>query len=118
MMKKDTHTINAEGQILGKIASEAAKFLMGKNSPDYTPNVKPIQKVIIDNASKTKMTEKRVLETLHERYSGYPGGLKFRNNKDIIERKGYSELYRLAIYSMLPDNKLRALMMKNLTVNE
>ncbi len=117
-MKNNNYTIDAEGRTLGRVASEVAKILMGKNSPDYTPNLKPVNKVVIDNASKTKMTEKRLLTTEHERYSGYPGGLKISTNKKIISKKGYEELYRLAVYNMLPANKLRALMMKNLKVNE
>ncbi len=117
-MKNNNYKIDATGMVLGRIASEAAKMLMGKNNPDYTPNLKPLNKVVIENASKTKMTEKRRLNTPHERYSGYPGGLKISTNEKIIAQKGYAELYRLAIYNMLPNNKLRAIMMKNLKVNE
>jgi len=117
-MKNQIYTINATGMVLGRVASEAAKILMGKNNPDYTPNLSPKNKVVIDNVSKTKMTEKRIKNTPHERYSGYPGGLKISINEKIIAQKGYSELYRLAVYNMLPANKLRALMMKNLTLNE
>ena len=64
------------------------------------------------------MTDKRKKETMHERYSGYPGGLTYRNNADIISKKGYAELIRLAVYGMLPANRLRALMMKKLTIKE
>lgn len=117
-MKNNIYTIDAEGKTLGRVASEIAKILMGKNSPDYTPNLKPTHKVTVLNASKTKMTEKRLLNTEHERHSGFPGGLKFSTNKKIISKKGYEELYRLAVYNMLPANKLRAIMMKNLQVNE
>lgn len=117
-MKNNNFTINAEGRTLGRVASEAARILMGKNSPEYTPNQKPTNKVTIENASKTKMSEKRMLNTLHEKYSGYPGGLKVETNKKIISRKGFSELYKLAVYNMLPSNKLRAIMMKNLEVKE
>jgi large subunit ribosomal protein L13 len=111
-------SIDAEGKALGRVASVVAKALMGKDRPDYTANVAPKVKVEITNASKTKMSEKRMLETLHERYSGFPGGLKFASNKEILEKKGVAELYRLAIYNMLPANKLRPLMMKNLTIKE
>jgi large subunit ribosomal protein L13 len=113
-----THTIDATGKVLGRLSSEVAKMLMGKNSPDYSPNVAPKVKVTIINASKTKMTEKRKLETLHEKYSGRPGGLKMKTNAKIISHKGFTELYKLAIYNMLPANKLRDGMMKNLTITE
>lgn len=113
-----THTIDATGKNLGRIASMAAKILMGKNEPDYVANKVADVSVCIENASKTKMSEKRMAETLHEHYTGYPGGLKFENNAKIIEKKGWSELYRLAVYGMLPSNKLRPLMMKRLTIKE
>ena len=112
---KTTFTIDAKGKTLGRVASAAAKALMGKMSPDYAPNIVPKVIVTIENAQLTKMTEKRMKETLHERYSGYPGGLKMATNAKIIEGKGVKELYRLAVYNMLPANKLRTGMMKNLT---
>ena len=71
--------------------------------------------VYITNASKTKMSERRMKDTLHERYSGYPGGQKFDTNEKIVKKKGWKGLYELAVYGMLPDNKLRPLMMKRLT---
>lgn len=113
---KTTITIDAKGATLGRVASQAAKALMGKTTPDYKPNVAPKVTVEILNAQQTKMTEKRMKETLHERYSGYPGGLKMKTNEKIIEGKGVKELYRLAVYNMLPANKLRAGMMKNLVI--
>lgn len=111
-------TIDASGKSLGRVASAAAKELMGKNSPDYVSNKVMDVRVNIINASKTKMTEKRMLETLHETYSGYPGGFKTKTNAKIIDTKGWKELYVLAVYGMLPSNKLRPLMMKNLTITD
>ncbi len=113
-----TFTIDATDKTLGRVASACAKELMGKNAPDYTANTVADVKVEIVNASKTKMTEKRMLETMHEKYSGHPGGLKMANNADIISKKGFTELYKLAVYGMLPPNKLRPLMMKRLTIKE
>jgi len=113
-----TYTIDASGKILGRVASEAAKELMGKNRPDYVANKVTDIKVSIINASKTKMTESRMNETLHETYSGFPGGFKTKTNAKIIEKKGWKNLYELAVYGMLPSNKLRPLMMKNLTITE
>ncbi len=113
-----TLTIDAEGKIFGRIASEAAKALMGKNSPDYVANKVAEIKVTIANASKTKMSERRMNDTLHERYSGYPGGFKTDTNAKIVKDKGWKGLYELAVYGMLPSNKLRPLMMKHLTITE
>lgn len=112
------YKIDATDKVLGRTASAAAKFLMGKTSPDYTANKVADVRVYIENASKTKMTEKRKLETLHETYSGQPGGLKQKTNAKIIDSKGWAVLYELAVFGMLPSNKLRPLMMKRLTITE
>lgn len=113
-----TYTIDAQGKIFGRVASEAAKALMGKIDPSYTANKVADILVIITNASKTKMTERRMNETLHERYSGQPGGFKVETNAKIIEKKGWMGLYELGVYGMLPANKLRPLMMKHLTIKD
>lgn len=112
------HTIDAEGKVLGRVASAAAKALMGKTDPSYVANKVSDVRVYIKNASKTKVTEKRLKETLHETYSGQPGGFKQKTNEKIIEKKGWIGLYELAVYGMLPSNKLRPLMMKRLTITE
>jgi len=112
------HTIDATDKVLGRVASAAAKALMGKTSPEYTANKVADVRVYIKNASKTKVTEKRMKETLHETYSGQPGGFKLKTNAKIIEKKGWVGLYELAVYGMLPSNKLRPLMMKRLTITE
>jgi large subunit ribosomal protein L13 len=113
-----TYTIDAEGKVLGRVASEAAKALQGKNLADYTANKVANVTVTIINASKTKMTERRMKETLHERYSGQPGGFRVETNAKIIDKKGWRGLYELAVFGMLPSNKLRPLMMKHLTIKE
>lgn len=112
------HTIDATDKTFGRVASEAAKNLMGKTSPDYSANKVADIKVEIINAKKTKMSEARMNNTLHERYSGFPGGFKTANNAEIITKKGWGALYELAVYGMLPPNKLRPLMMKNLKITE
>jgi large subunit ribosomal protein L13 len=113
-----THTIDASGKTLGRVASAAAKALMGKTSPDYVANQVADVRVYITNAGQTKMSERRMKETLHERYSGYPGGFRQDTNAKVIEKKGWKGLYELAVYGMLPSNKLRPLMMKRLTITE
>jgi large subunit ribosomal protein L13 len=113
-----TYTIDASGKVFGRVASEAAKDLMGKNLPDYVSNKIADVNVLIINASKTKMTESRMNNTLHERYSGQPGGFKEETNAEIIKKKGWMGLYELAVYGMLPSNKLRPLMMKRLTIKD
>ncbi len=116
--KKQNYTIDATGMVLGRLASQIAKHLMGKMEAGYERHTLSGNTVTVLNASKMKMTDKRKTETLHETYSGYPGGLRYKTNANIISKKGYAELVRLAVYGMLPGNRLRAPMMKKLTVKE
>lgn len=112
------YTIDATNKAIGRTASEVAVLLMGKNNPSFEKNILSDNKVTIINASKIKMTEKKAREVLHEKYSGYPGGFTQKSISQLIEKKGYGELFKLAVYGMLPQNKLRAKMMKNLTITE
>ena len=105
-MKNNIYTINAEEKTLGRVASEVAKILMGKNSPNYTPNLKPTNMVIIENASKTKTTEKRILKTQHERYSGYPGGFKEHTYQQVMATHP-ERILENAVAGMIPDNRLK-----------
>ena len=111
-------TIDAADKVLGRVASNAAYILMGKNEPAYQPNVAGQTMVTITNAGKIKVTEKKLSQKMYERYSGYPGGLKFLSLKEVAARKGFSEALRLAVYGMLPANKLRPLRMKRLKISE
>jgi len=113
-----THTINAENKAIGRVATEAAVFLMGKNNPEFARNILPSVTVEITNASKAKIASSKLLQKTYSRYSGYPGGLKQPTMKKVIESKGYSELFREAVSGMLPKNKLRSKMLANLKVSE
>ena len=117
-MSTITHKIDATDKTFGRVASMAAKALMGKMSSEYTSNKVADVRVYIVNASKTKMSESRMNNTIHERYSGFPGGFKTATNAEIIKKKGWGALYELAVEGMLPSNKLRPLMMKRLTITE
>ena len=110
------YTIDAKGKALGRVATEVATILMGKNTPAFTKNNVADVSVEIINASHIKVTPGRLRETMHERYSGYPGGFKAVSGEHIIEKKGHAELFRLAVYGMLPANKLRSERMKLLTI--
>lgn len=112
------YVVDAENKVFGRVASEAAKSLMGKNLPSYSKNKVADVSVTIINASKTKMSVSRLNNTLHERYSGQPGGFRKETNAKIIEKKGWAGLYELAVYGMLPSNKLRPQMMKRLTIKD
>lgn len=112
------YSIDAAGKTLGRIASDAAKALMGKKSAEYTPNAKPSAKVRISNAAKMRVTEKKRLSKTYLSYSGYPGGLKRETLSSLSARKGNGAALRKAIERMLPRNVSRNIRMKNLTITE
>ena len=113
----NTHTIDATNKKIGRVSSEVAKLLMGKNSTSYVRNVEPDVKVTVINAGKASITTKKKRTTLYRSYSGHPGVIE-KTMERIIEKKGVSEVIRLAVRGMLPSNKLRAKMLKNLIVTE
>lgn len=110
--------IDAQNQSIGRVASEAAKMLMGKDSVNYVPNAIPTDTVHITNASKISVTEKKMKSKKYTSHSGYPGGLKYTPLEKVIEKKGYEEVFRKAVYGMLPANRLRSEMLKNLKVTD
>ncbi len=112
------YIIDAENKKIGRIATEAAVFLMGKNTPGFARNVAPQVTVEIKNASKASIHEKKRLQNTYSRYSGYPGGLKQPTMEQVIAKHGYRELFKEAVKGMLPKNKLRAKMMNNLKISE
>jgi large subunit ribosomal protein L13 len=112
------YTLDAQNKKVGRVASEAAKLLMGKNTTTYVRNAAPQVTVEIVNAGKADISRERRQTTLKARYSGYPSGIKADTVGHVIEKKGASELFRRAVSGMLPRNKLRAKMIKNLKVTE
>ena len=112
------YTLDAENKKIGRIATQAAVYLMGKNSPDFARNNMSEDTVEIINASKVSIDSKKLTQKTYSRYSGYPGGLKQPTMEKVIAKKGYSELFREAVSGMLPKNKLRQKMMNNLTITE
>lgn len=112
------YVIDATNKKIGRVATEAARVLMGKDSPDYQPNKVASVSVKIANASKADISTKKKEQKTYKSFSGYPGGLREAPMNKVIEKKGYGELFRSAIYGMLPTNKLRAKMMGNLIITE
>lgn len=101
---------------MGRLASEIATILMGKNRPDFVRNSIPEVKIKVSNAGKISVTNKKLDSKIYQNYSGYPGGLKERSMKKVVEDKGMKETLRIAVKGMLPKNKLRDRMMKNLII--
>lgn len=112
------YIIDAQGKKLGRIACQAAIVLMGKNRPDFVRNAIPNIKLKITNSSKISITNKKMLEKVYKNYSGYPGGLKERTMKKIVADGGMKDVLKIAIRGMLPKNKLRDRMMKNLIISK
>lgn len=107
--------IDAEGQRLGRLASEVASILRGKHKPTYTPHVDTGDYVVIINAEKVELTGKKLTDKMYYRHSGYPGGLKARNAAEMIE-KFPERMVELAVEGMLPKNSLGRKMIKKLHV--
>jgi len=112
------HTIDATGKKIGRVATLAASYLIGKNRTDFQKNIVPNVEVEILNASKADIGEKKKSDKVYVHYTGYRGGLVSENLNDLIKRKDYSEVFKLAVDKMLPKNKLRKIMIKNLKVSE
>lgn len=112
------HKIDASGKSLGRVASLAAVLLMGKDKADFQRHILPKSKVVVENASKMSLDPKKFSVKTYKRFSGYPGGLKHVAAEKIISKKGYGEILKIAIKRMVPANRLRDKIMKNLTVKE
>jgi large subunit ribosomal protein L13 len=97
--------VDAEGQTLGRLATQIADALRGKRKPVYTPHVDTGDFVIVINAEKISVTGQKRAEKMYYRHSGYPGGLKSRTLNDMLERRP-EEVIRLAVKGMLPKNRL------------
>ncbi len=107
--------VNAEGQILGRLASKVAKLLRGKHKPNFTPHVDCGDNVIVINAEKVQLTGKKWENKTYLRYTGYPGGQRSRTAQELLAKKPAS-LMEKAVKGMLPKNRLGAELFRNLRV--
>ena len=105
--------IDAKNKALGRTATETALHLRGKTSPDYAPNLAPRIKVKVINISKAKINQEKIEKTFYKRHSGYPGSLKYTSLKKIWEKSPKIAFVKI-IRGMLPKNKLRKEILKNL----
>lgn len=112
-MKRGTHTIDVTGKVLGRLATEIAILLRGKQKPDFVPYRDMGDFVIVKNADKIKLTGKKRKEKKYYHHTGYLGGLKEVPFEKIFKRDP-GEVMRRAVYGMLPKNKLRAKQIKRL----
>ena len=112
-LQRNWYVIDAEGLVLGRMASQVAAILRGKHKPIYTPHVDTGDHVIIVNADKVRLTGKKMTDRVYVRYTGNPGGQRFTTPAEIL-RKRPTELLRMAVKGMLPKNRLGSKIINNL----
>ncbi len=106
-VERKWYIVDAEGQILGRLAATVANLLRGKHKPEYTPNVDTGDFVIVINADKIQVTGKKETDKIYYHHTGFPGGLKSISFKDLME-KDPTKAIEKAVKGMLPHNTLGA----------
>ena len=112
---KEWVVIDATNEVLGRLASQVAKILRGKNKPSYTPHVDCGDYVIVVNAEKVKLTGDKLTEKVYVRHTGYPGGQRFATAQDYLKKKPEFVIEE-AVRGMLPKTRLGEAIFKNLKV--
>ena len=107
--------VDAKGKTLGRLATQIANILSGKNKPEYTPNADMGDFVVIVNASEVNVTGKKLDQKLYYRHSGYPGGIKSKPLREIMENSA-NDAIKSAVKGMLPKSKLGRQMFTKLKV--
>lgn len=103
--KKNWVLVDAENEVLGRLASHVAKIVRGKNKTEFTPHVDTGDNVIIINASKVRLTGNKLTDKVYTRHTGYPGGQRFATPKELLAKKPEAIL-EMAIQGMLPKGRL------------
>jgi len=114
-VERKWHVVDAEGKILGRLATQIAVRLRGKDKPIFTPHVDTGDFVVVVNAAKVRLTGRKADQKVYMRHSGYPGGLKSESYKERLKRKP-EEVLREAVQGMLPKNRLGRALIKKLKV--
>ncbi len=114
-IEREWYLVDAENKTLGRLASEIAKILRGKNKPIYAPHLDTGDYVIVINAEKIYVTGRKLDQKTYYRHSGYPGGLKSITLREQL-KKHPTRVIRSAVWGMLPHNRLGRAMMKKLKV--
>jgi large subunit ribosomal protein L13 len=103
--ERNWYVVDAQGQTLGRLATQIADALRGKRKPEYTPHVDTGDFVVVINAEKISVTGNKLKEKRYYRHSGYPGGIKSRTLQEMLDRRP-EEVIRIAVKGMLPRNRL------------
>ena len=114
-IEKKWYLVDAENQVVGRLASKVAYILRGKNKTSFSPNTDCGDNIIIINADKVRFTGSKTEDKEYIRYTGYPGGQRFATPKELLKRKP-TEILRLAIHGMLPKNRLGRLQNTNVFI--
>ena len=114
-VEKEWFVVDAQDEILGRLASKIAIVLRGKHKPSFTPHVDCGDNVIVINAEKVKLTGKKLTEKQYIRHTGYPGGQRTQTPEDLLDKKPEAVLEK-AIKGMLPKNRLGSEIFRNLYV--
>jgi large subunit ribosomal protein L13 len=114
-VERKWYVIDAEGKTLGRLASEIARILRGKNKPQYTPHVDVGDFVVVVNAEKVIVTGRKAEQKVYRRHSGYPGGMKETSYGQMMERRP-EEIVRKAVYGMMPRTRLARQQMRKLKI--
>jgi len=109
------YVVNAEGKVLGRLSTELAKILKGKNKPIYTPHVDTGDFVIVINAGKVTLTGNKLKDKIYYHHTGYPGGIKQTSAEKLLAKKP-TEIIRIAVKGMLPKNSLGRQMLRKLKI--
>jgi len=116
-VNRQWYVIDAEGEIVGRLCTRIAHVLRGKHKPDYTPHVDNGDFIIVINAEKVRFTGDKMNQKEYTRYTGYPGGLKKRTAKEMIQTRPI-KVIETAVKGMLPKTKLGNQMFRKLFVYE
>ncbi|MDE2213214.1 MAG: 50S ribosomal protein L13 [Patescibacteria group bacterium] len=109
-------TIDAQDKTLGRVASAAAKALLGKHAASFVKHLVATEEVKIVNASKVRLSGTKEKTKEYIRYSGYPGGQKMERYDMLVSRRGHKEAIRRAVKGMLPKNRLQTKRLQNLII--
>ncbi len=113
--QRNWHVVDAEGEILGRLATRIASILRGKDKPEFTPHVDCGDFVVVVNADKIKTTGRKLDKKMYYRHTGYPGGLKETSLRALLQHKPERAIH-YAVKGMLPKNRLGRAQMKKLKV--
>ena len=114
-IERKWYVIDAQGQTLGRLSSEIAKILRGKNKPTFTPFIDTGDNVIVVNAEKIKVTGKKMDQKIYYNHSDYPGGMRETTLKEMLDKKP-TDVITLAVKGMLPKGPLGRTMIEKLHV--